>query len=118
MFVLALLFITAIELISGKPLSAIFGGADSGTTLSNLGNNPAAPPTTTPTSTTSSTSTSSTTTSTSTSSTTTTSTTAPTGNSTTTTSPAALDHHDGGRGYDIDDDAGSAAPLTAGFTSP
>jgi hypothetical protein len=87
-FVLALLFITAIELISGKPLSAIFGGADTGTTLSNLGNNPAAPPTTTPTSTTSSTSTSSTTTSTSTSSTTTTSTTAPTSNSTTTTSPA------------------------------
>ena len=32
-FVLALMFITAIELISGKPLSAIFGGSDTGTTL-------------------------------------------------------------------------------------
>ena len=49
-FVLALVFITAIELISGKPLSAIFGGSDTGTTLSNLGGTPAAP-TTTPTST-------------------------------------------------------------------
>ena len=29
-FVLALLLITAIELISGKPLSSIFGGADTG----------------------------------------------------------------------------------------
>ncbi len=88
-FVLALLFITAVELISGKPLSAIFGGADTGTTLSNLGNSPAAPTTTTttPTSTTSTTSSSSTTTTTS--ATTTTSTTAPTGTSTTTTSPAS-----------------------------
>jgi hypothetical protein len=88
-FVLALVFITAIELISGKPLSAIFGGSDTGTTLSNLGGTPGAP-TTTPTSTpatTSTTSTSSTTTTTS--ATSTTSTTAPTGNSTTTTSPAS-----------------------------
>ncbi len=88
-FVLALVFITAIELISGKPLSAIFGGSDTGTTLSNLGGTPDVP-TTTPTSTpatTSTTSTSSTTTTTS--ATSTTSTTAPTGNSTTTTSPAS-----------------------------
>jgi hypothetical protein len=86
-FVLALVFITAIELISGKPLSAIFGGSDTGTTLSNLGGSPGAPTTTTPTSTpaaTSTTSTSSTTTTTSASSTTTT--TAPTGESSTTTS--------------------------------
>jgi hypothetical protein len=54
-FVLALLFITAIELISGKPLSSIFGGADTGTSLNNLVNPPA--PTTTPTSPTSTTST-------------------------------------------------------------
>jgi hypothetical protein len=37
-FVLALLFITAVELISGEPLAAVFGGADSGTTLQNLVN--------------------------------------------------------------------------------
>ncbi len=37
-FVLALLLITAIELISGKPLSTIFGGADTGTTFKNLVN--------------------------------------------------------------------------------
>ena len=42
-FVLALLFITAVELISGKPLSAIFGGADTGTTLKNLVNPSPAP---------------------------------------------------------------------------
>ncbi len=45
-FVLALLFITAVELISGQPLSAIFGGADTGTTLHNLVNPPAASTTT------------------------------------------------------------------------
>ena len=45
-FVLALLFITALELISGKPLSAIFGGADTGTTLKNLVNPSPAPTTT------------------------------------------------------------------------
>ena len=55
-FVLALLFITAVELISGKPLSAIFGGADSGTTLKNLVN-PSPAPATTPTATTTTTST-------------------------------------------------------------
>jgi hypothetical protein len=59
-FVLALLFITAVELISGKPLSTIFGGADTGTTLNNLVN-PAPAPATTPTPTTSTTSTSTTT---------------------------------------------------------
>ena len=80
-FVLALGFITAIELISGKPLSAIFGGSDTGTTLSNLDKNPATPTTTT--------STSTTTTSTTSATTTTTSTTAPTATSTTTTSPAS-----------------------------
>jgi hypothetical protein len=91
-FLLALVFITAIELISGKPLSAIFGGSDTGTTLSNLGGSPGAPTTTTPTSTpaaTSTTSTSSTTTTTSATSTTTT-TTSPTGESTTTTSPTPV----------------------------
>jgi hypothetical protein len=90
-FVLALLFITAIELISGKPLSSIFGGADSGTTVKNLVN-PSPAPATTPTSTTSTT-TSSTTTSSSTTTTTSggaaTSTTEPTGSATTTTTPGA-----------------------------
>ena len=84
-FVLALLFITAIELISGKPLSAIFGGADTGTTLKNLVNPSPAPPAA-PTSTTSTTSTTGASTSTTTTSaaTTTTSTTAPNGSATTT----------------------------------
>jgi hypothetical protein len=81
-FVLALLFITAIELISGKPLSTIFGGSDTGTTLSNLDRSPATPATTTTTTTSTSSSTSTT------SATTTTSTTAPRATSTTTTSPA------------------------------
>jgi hypothetical protein len=84
-FVLALLFITAIELISGKPLSAIFGGADTGTTLKNLVNPSPAPPAA-PTSTTSTTSTTgaSTSTTTTNAATTTTSTTAPNGSATTT----------------------------------
>jgi hypothetical protein len=89
-FVLALLFITAIELISGKPLSTIFGGADTGTTLKNLVNpSPATP--VTPTSTTSTTSTTgaSTSTTTTTAATTTTSTTAPSASATTTTTPSA-----------------------------
>jgi hypothetical protein len=90
-FVLALLFITAIELISGKPLSAIFGGADTGTSVKNIFNPPPAPATT-PTSTTSTTSTSTTTpssTTTTTSGGTATSTTEPTGSATTTTTPGA-----------------------------
>jgi len=88
-FVLALLFITAVELISGKPLSAIFGGTENGTTVKNLFN-PSPAPTTTSTSTTTSTTSSSTSTSTSTSTTvTTTSTTLAPGNTTTTTSPTA-----------------------------
>jgi hypothetical protein len=95
-FVLALLFITAVELISGKPLSAIFGGADTGTTLKNLVN-PSPAPATTPTPTTSTTSSTSTTTPSSTTTTTTTSasggtatsTTEPTGSATTTTTPGA-----------------------------
>jgi len=91
-FVLALLLITAIELISGKPLAAIFGGADSGTTLKNLVN-PSPTPSTTPTSTstastTSTTAGATTTTTTTAGTTTTTSTTAPTGGVTTTTSPS------------------------------
>ena len=90
-FVLALLFITAVELISGKPLSAIFGGADTGTTLKNIVN-PSPAPTTTPTSTTSTTSTtgtSSSTTTTTAGATTTTSTSAPKGSVTTTTPTTA-----------------------------
>ena len=91
-FVLALLFITAVELISGKPLSAIFGGADTGTTLKNIVN-PSPTPTTTPTSTTSTTSTtgasSSTTTTTTAGATASTSTTAPKGSVTTTTPTTA-----------------------------
>jgi hypothetical protein len=91
-FVLALMLITAIELISGKPLSAIFGGSDTGTSVSNL-ITPTTTPKTTPTtspSTSSTTSTTSTSSSTTTSSTvpTTTSSTAPAGESTTTTSAA------------------------------
>ncbi len=97
-FVLALLFITAIELISGKPLSSIFGGSAVGTSVKNLFSPGPAPattptstttPTTRPTNTSSTTSTSSsTTTTTTTPGTTTTSTSAPAGNVTTTTSPA------------------------------
>ena len=91
-FVLALLLITAIELISGKPLSTIFGGADTGTTFQNLVN-PSAPATT-PTTTTSTTTTtpgaSSSTTTTTTTGGASTSTTTPVGGlTTTTTSPAA-----------------------------
>lgn len=84
-FVLALLFITAVELISGKPLATIFGGADTGTTLKNLVN-PSPAPSTTPTSTTSTTSATTTTTA---GTATTTSTTEPSGGVTTTTSPSA-----------------------------
>ncbi len=86
-FVLALMFITAIELISGKPLASIFGNAGSGTTLNNTPP-PATTTTTSNTSTTTSTTTSSTTTTTSTPTSSTTSTTSPTGSTTTTTSPA------------------------------
>ena len=86
-FVLALLFITAVELISGKPLAAIFGGSDTGTTLNNLVT-PTTAPTTTPPSTTSTTTATSTTTTTS--ATSSTSTTAPTGESTTTTAPTSV----------------------------
>ena len=117
-FVLALLFITAVELISGKPLSAIFGGADTGTTLKNLVNPSAgarhhpdvdhvdhddharrARPTTT------------------THGGTATSTTEPTGSGTTTTTSrvAVDDHHDsGGRGgRDDDDDLGAVVAVEA-----
>ncbi len=87
-FVLALMFVTAVELISGKPLAAIFGNAGSGTSVHDFFT-----PTPSPTPTTSTTSTtitpSTTSTSTTSTSTTTTSTTATTGTSTTTTSPGA-----------------------------
>jgi hypothetical protein len=86
-FVLALLFITAIELISGKPLSAIYGGADTGTSLKNIVS-PSPAPATTPTSTTSTTSTTTRTpSSTTTTGGTATSTSEPTGAATTTTAP-------------------------------
>ena len=84
-FVLALMFITAVELISGKPLASVFGNAGSGTTLNNTP--PPASTTTTSTTTTTTTTTPSTTTTTSSPTSSTTSTTAPTGSSTTTTSP-------------------------------
>jgi hypothetical protein len=95
-FVLALLLITAVELISGKPLSAIFGGSDVGTSLRNFFDPTptATTPTTTPTTTTSTTAPTSTTTPASSTTTTAvpgataTSTTAPTGGVTSTTSPA------------------------------
>ena len=84
-FVLALLFITAIELISGKPLADIFGNAGSGTTLNGVFT-PSPPPPASPTTTTPPTSTSSSTSTT----TSTTSTTLPAANqTTTTTSPSA-----------------------------
>jgi hypothetical protein len=83
-FVLALGFITAIELISGKPLSSLFGGGDSGTTVNNLISPP--PPTST-TTTTTTTVPSSTTTSTTGASTTTT--TSPSGTTTSTTTPGS-----------------------------
>jgi hypothetical protein len=86
-FVLALGFVTAIELISGKPLSDIFGGAGGGTTVDQIINPPpASTTTTTTTSTTTTTGPSSTTTS-STGSTTT-STAAPGGSGSTTTTIA------------------------------
>ncbi len=87
-FVLALLFITAVELIAGKPLSSIFGHAGTGTSVNNIFTpSPAPSPTTTSTTT----STTLPTTTTSTTSPTTTSTTSSTGSSTTTTtgSPGA-----------------------------
>ena len=46
-FVLALLFVTAIELIAGKPLSSIFGDNGTGTSLNNIVNPPSSPASTT-----------------------------------------------------------------------
>ena len=80
-FVLALLFVTAVELIAGKPLASIFGSTDTGPTVRNLFN--PSPATNSTTTTTSTTTPSSTTTSTTSSSTTTSST-----NTTTTTTPS------------------------------
>ena len=110
MFVLALMFITAVELISGKPLSAIFGGrGHAGPSLNNLVTPPPAP-TTTPTSTT-----------------TTTSTTSPSSSTTTTTTAHDDQHHgaDGQRDHDdvpgsgLDDhDHGAGVGATSTTTVP
>jgi hypothetical protein len=85
-FVVALMFVTAVELIAGKPLASLFGDTGGGTTVKNIFV-PTPAPATTPTTTTPTTSSPSTTTTTTTTGTsTTTSTTAPTtGGSTTTT---------------------------------
>jgi hypothetical protein len=96
-FVLAIGFVTAVELIANKPLASIFGSTDNGPTVKNLFNPspPASTTTTTPTATTSTSTTSttspSTTSSTSTTSTSTTTTTPSTGlfGNTTTTNPGA-----------------------------
>ncbi len=88
-FVLALMLITAIELISGKPLASIFGNAGSGTSVGNVVTPPPAATTSTTTTSTSPSSSTTTTSTTSTSPSTTTSTTAPSGTSTTSTTPAA-----------------------------
>jgi hypothetical protein len=69
-FLVALLVVTGLELIAGKPLSSIFGHAGSGTSLGGVFNNNSPPPSSTTTTTSTS---SSTTTSTSSSTTTTTS---------------------------------------------
>jgi hypothetical protein len=94
-FVVALLFVTAIELIAGKPFASLFGSTDNGPSITQIGRSPATnsttTTTTTPTSTTTSTTSSSTTssTSTSTTSTTTPSTTGLSGTTTTTTNVGA-----------------------------
>ena len=87
-FVLALLFVTAVELIAGKPLSSIFGDSGTGTTLNNIVNSPSSPPTSTTTTTPNSTSTSTTSASSSTSTTTTTTTGSSSTTSTSTTVPS------------------------------
>jgi hypothetical protein len=91
-FVLALGFVTAVELIADKPLASIFGTTGNGPTLRNIftPGPPATTTTTTPASSTTSTSTAaSTTTTTTTPSTTTTSTTTPGSTTTSTSSPKA-----------------------------
>ncbi len=104
-FVLGLLFITAIELIAGKPLSSIFGNSATGTTVKNIfAPSPAPPPVSTTTSTTG------TTTSTSTTSSTTTSTTSATSGSTTTTTTAP--------GATTTTTTGSVGATTTTTTSP
>ncbi|HXY28422.1 MAG TPA: hypothetical protein VEH82_09105, partial [Acidimicrobiales bacterium] len=87
-FVLALGFITAIELISGRTLSSIFGGGGSGTTVKNIFS-PSPPPTTTTTTTPPTTSTTTTTSTTPTTSTTATTTSSTTVAGTSTTQPGA-----------------------------
>ena len=88
-FVLALLFITAVELISGKPLADIFGNAGSGTSVGGFITPPATPTTTTPTTTSTTTSASTSVTTSTTSTTNTTSTTVPAHATSTTTVPSA-----------------------------
>jgi hypothetical protein len=89
-FVVALMFVTAVELIAGKPLASLFGDTGGGTTVKNIFVPSPAPTTTPSTTTTSTTSPAATTTTTSPSGTsTTTSTTAPTTRSTTTTTTGA-----------------------------
>jgi len=84
-FVLALMLITAIELISGKPLASIFGNAGSGTSVGNVVTPPPAATTSTTSTTTTTTSSSTTTTSPSTTTSTTSTTSTTPGASTTTT---------------------------------
>jgi hypothetical protein len=110
-FVLALMFITAIELISGKPLAAIFGNTGGGTTVKNIFTPPPSPAPTT-TTTTPTTPTSSTTSSTTTATSTTTSTTVP-ASSTTTVAPGASTTTTGPAGS-----VGSTTTSPSGGRSP
>jgi hypothetical protein len=87
-FVLALLFVTAVELIADKPLASIFGSTGSGPTIKNLfTGSPGTHTTTTTTTTSTPTSTTTSTTSSSTSTSTSTTSTTPSTTTTTTTSP-------------------------------
>ena len=88
-FVLALLFITAVELISGKPLADIFGNAGNGTSVGGIITPPATPTTTSSTTTSTTTSSSTSVTTSTTSTTNTTSTTVPAHATSTTAAPSA-----------------------------
>jgi hypothetical protein len=97
-FVLALLLITAIELIAGKPLASIFGSNDTGPTISNiLGPSSSGSTTTTTTSPVGATTTT-TSSSTTSSSSTTTSSSSPSGTTTTTTPTTSTSTTTGGLG--------------------
>jgi hypothetical protein len=107
-FVLALLFITAVELIAGKPLSSIFGHAGTGTSVNNIfgpSQSPAPSPTTT------------TSTTTSTTSPTTTSTTLPTSTSTTSSTGSSTTTTTGGPGASTTTTTGLGATTTTTKTS-